>query len=270
MNARRLVLALFGALVISGICTLLLGRSMARRADKHGPTVQYVAVATPIAAGEIVKPEQLSLIDWPASQPMDGAFGKPNDVAGRAALYPMDKGQIVLNKYLATPGSSLGLTSKIPDGMRAIALKTDEVVGVAGFLFPGSRVDVLVTYRPPQGSDAITSTVMQNAQVVAVGHEIQPDPAGKPTTVNVMTILANPQDAEKVVLASTQGTIHFVLRNGSDHVQTSNVPVQLTQLGASTMSNTSVQKSGSVSPKRKPYVVETVMGDKQTSASFSD
>jgi pilus assembly protein CpaB len=268
VNSRRLVLALLGALIISGGCTLLLGRNMAHRSVKSEPKIQYVAAAAPIAAGEIVKPEQLNLMDWPASQPVEGAFKKTELAAGRAAVYPMDKGQIVLDKYLAAPGSGIGLTTRIADGMRAIALKSDEVVGVAGFLFPGSRVDVLVTYRPPQGSDPITSTVLQNAQVVAVGHQIQPDPAGKPTTVDVVTILAKPQDAEKVVLANTQGSIHFVLRNGSDQGETPNVPVELTQLGAPAAPNPT-HKSGAVLPKTKPYVVETIMGDKQTAVSFN-
>jgi pilus assembly protein CpaB len=269
MNTRRLILALVGALVISGICTFLLGRKIAHRAGNGEPKIQYVAASGPIAAGEIVKPEQLSLMDWPSSQTVDGAFAKREDVQGRFAMYPMDKGQMVLNKYLAPPGSSMGLTTKIPDGMRAIALKTDEVMGVAGFLYPGSRVDVLVTYRPPQGSDPITSTVMQNAQVLAVGHEIQPDPSGKPIPVSVMTVLANLQDAEKIVLASTQGTLHFVLRNGGDHAQAPNVPVQLTQLGAPAANTGSVRKPGLQSPKNKPYVVETFMGDKQTTVSFN-
>jgi pilus assembly protein CpaB len=268
VNSRRLILALLGALIISGGCTLLLGRNMAHRAVKSEPKTQYVAATASIAAGEIVKPDQLSLMDWPASQPVEGAFKKTELVAGRASVYPMDKGQIVLEKYLAAPGSGIGLTTRIADGMRAIALKSDEVVGVAGFLFPGSRVDVLVTYRPPQGSDPITATVLQNAQVVAVGHQIQPDPAGKPTTVDVVTILARPQDAERVVMANTQGTIHFVLRNGSDQGEAPNDPVELTQLGAPA-GTTANRKSGAVLPKTKPYVVETIMGDKQTSVSFN-
>lgn len=268
MNTRRLILALLGALVVSGGCTLLLGRHIAGKASKAAPKVQYVAASGPIAAGDIVKPEQLTMIDWPASQPVSGVFKKATDVAGRAAVYPMDKGQLVLEKFLAEPGSGIGLTTRIPDGMRAIALKSDEVVGVAGFLFPGSRVDVLVTYRPPQGNDSITSTVLQNAQVLAVGHQVQPDPSGKPTSVDVMTILANPHDAEKVVLASTQGTIHFVLRNGSDKVEIPNVPAQLTQLGAPAVTPPTVRKTGPIVPKKKPYVVETIEGDKKTSVSF--
>lgn len=268
MNTRRLTFALLGALVISGGCTLLLGRRMAHQAVKSEPKIRYVAAAAAIAAGEIVKPEQLSLFDWPASQPVDGAFLKVEEVAGRAAVYPLEKGQIVLNKYLAAPGSGIGLTTKIPEGMRAIALKSDEVVGVAGFLFPGSHVDVLVTYRPPQGPDPITATVLQNAQVLAVGQEVQPDPAGKPKSVGVMTILASPEDAAKLVLASTQGSIHFVLRNGSDQATTANELVQLSQLGAPIPNKAPVRRPEGVSQKPKAYVVETILGDKQTSASF--
>jgi pilus assembly protein CpaB len=266
MNTRRLLLALFGALVISASCTMVLGRKIAQSKRGTEPKVRYVAAARPIAAGEIVKTDDVIYTEWPASQPVEGAFAKPDDITGRAAVYPVNKGQIVLNAYLAPRGAGIGLTTKIPDGMRAIALKSDEVVGVAGFLFPGSRVDVLVTYRPPEGPDSITATVLQNAQIVAVGHQIQPDPAGKTTPVDVVTILANPNDAERVVLASTQGSIHFVLRNGSDQVETQNQPVRLSELGPVSSRPAIHKVAGPARPK--PYVVETIAGDKQTTDSF--
>lgn len=269
VNTRRLIFALLGALVISGSCTFLLARRLSRGAAKPVPTIQYVTASTPIVAGEIVKPEQLTLVAWPATQPFDGPFKKISDVAGRAAVYPIDKGQVVLDKYLAAAGSGIGLTTKIPDGMRAIALKSNEVVGVAGFLFPGSHVDVLVTYHPPTGDDFVTATVLQNAPVLAVGHQIQADPSGKPTTVDVLTILANPQDAEKVVLASTQGTIHFVLRNSNDQANVPNAPVQLTQLGPPAKTPPPPERRSTAVIKRdKPYVVETIEGNKQSSVSF--
>jgi pilus assembly protein CpaB len=269
VNTRRLFLALFGALVISGSCTMVLGRKIAQSSRTSVPKVRYVAASKPIAAGEIVKAEDVIYTEWPASQPVEGAFAKPDDVTGRSAVYPMTKGQIVLNDYLAARGAGIGLTTKIPDGMRAIALKSDEVVGVAGFLFPGARVDVLVTYRPAQGPDQVTSTVLQNAQVVAVGHQIQPDPAGMTTPVDVVTILANPNDAEKVVLASTLGSIHFVLRNGSDQVETQNATVQLSQLGPPVAEKAAAHKALTGPAKPKPYVVQTIMGDKQTTTSFN-
>jgi pilus assembly protein CpaB len=263
------MIALLGSLVISGGCTLMLGRHLTAHAAKSEPRVQYVVVAAPITAGDTVKAEQVRLMDWPAAQPITGAIQKTQDVIGRPAMYPMDKGEIVLDKYLASPGSSLGLTTKIPDGMRAIALKSDEVMGVAGFLFPGSHVDVLVTYRPPQSSDPVTSTVMQDAQVLAVGQQVQPDPNGKPVAVDVLTILANAADAQKVVLASTQGTLHFVLRNGGDKAQSDDAPVQLSALGAAPTVNAQTRATGKSSAKPKPYVVQTILGDKQGSVSFS-
>ena len=270
MNARGLIPAFLGALAISSCCTLLVGRKIAHRNTNREPQVRYVAAAKSIAVGEIVKAEDLDYLDWPASRPVNGTFAKPNEVTGRLAVFPLEKGQLVLGSYLAAPGSAIGLTTRIPDGMRAIALKSDEVVGVAGFLAPGSRVDVLATYHSYQSPEAITATVLQDAPVVAVGQKIQPDPDGKPATVDVVTILAKPEDAEKVVLASSQGSIHFVLRNGGDHAETSDTPVQLAQLGGVTApSTTTGHRIMAPLQKAKPYVVVTVLGDKQTSVSFN-
>lgn len=270
MNARRLIPALLCALAISACCTLLLGRKIARRNTNREPVVRYVTAAKSIAAGEIVKAEDLDSMDWPASRPVSGAFAKPEEVTGRLAAFPMERGQLVLGSSLAAPGSAAGLTTRIPDGMRAIALKSDEVVGVAGFLVPGSRVDVLATYNSSQSPEAITATVLQDALVVAVGQKIQPDPDGKPAMVDVVTILAKPDDAEKVVLACSQGSIHFVLRNGGDHADTSNRSVQLAQLGRVAAPGAApARRIGTRLQKAKPYVVETVLGDKQSSVSFN-
>jgi pilus assembly protein CpaB len=268
MNTRRLILGLLAAFIVSGFCTLLLGRKIASRNAASVPKLRYVIAARPINAGEIVKAADLSFVDWSATQPVQGAFVKPEDAVGRSTVYPMYQGQILLDNYLAAPGAGLGLATKIPDGMRAIALKSDEIVGVAGFLFPGSRVDVLVTYRPTQNPDMVTSTVLQNAQIVAVGHQMQPDPDGKAIPGDVVTILANPEDAERVVLANTQGTIHFVLRNGSDQAAEPRKPAQLSQLGPPVADKAPVRGTAEGAPKPKPYVVETIMGDKATSASF--
>jgi len=177
----------------------------------------------------------------------------------------------VREPYLAAPGSIIGLTTKIPPGMRAIALKSDEVIGVSGFLFPGARVDVLVTYHTYRSPEAMTVTVLEDALVVAVGHQSQPDPNGKPASVDAVTILAKPADAEKVVLASTQGTIHFVLRNGADRAAVGVVPVNLSQFSGEPPAP--VKQSGSRrgplgNDKQKPYVVETILGGKTSFASF--
>jgi pilus assembly protein CpaB len=114
--------------------------------------------------------------------------------------------------------------------MRAVALRSDEVVGVAGFLVPGSHLDVLVTYRLDGSSDPLTVTVLQDAVVLAAGHQVEPDPQGKISDVTVMTLLLTPEEAQRAVLASTQGAIHFVLRNGRDTGRTGEPPTLLSQL----------------------------------------
>jgi pilus assembly protein CpaB len=266
--SSRIILAFVGALIISGGFTVVLGRKITRSRQHEQPMVRYAMAARSIDLGEIVKANDISFMDWPAAKPIDGAFQKTEDAIGRSAIYPMEKGQIVLNKYLAPAGAGIGLTTKIDEGMRAVALKSDDVVGVAGFLFPGSRVDVLVTYRSAESPEPVTVTVLQDVQVLAVGHQVQPNPDGKPASVNVVTVLAQPKDAERLVLASTQGSVYFTLRNGGDHQQSANIPVALKDLdGVHTIKKITQNRVVQAVPKK--YVVETVAGDKQSSAVFN-
>jgi pilus assembly protein CpaB len=269
MIKRRLSSAFLIALLVSGACTFLLSRKL----KLHGTAVatqEYVAAAVPLDAGEVLQTAKLKAVDWPVSVPLVGAFLKPQDVVGRSLLYPLAAGAPILDRDLAIPGT--GLTTKIPDGMRALALRSDEVVGVAGFLFPGSHVDVLVTYRSTTAPEPATATVLQNVEVLAAGSQVQPNLDGKPSSVNVVTVLVTPNDAERVVLASTQGTIHFVLRNSADHGQVENPPVGLSQLipGTGPMLPSGKQRAVRTGAIRRtaPEVVETVIGDKQSGVSF--
>ncbi len=175
----------------------------------------------------------------------------------------------MLEDYLAAPGSGIGLTTKIPEGMRATSVKSDEIVGVAGFLFPGSHVDVLVTFRSDRFPTPATQIVLQDVEVLTVGQKLQPDPQGKPETVNVVTLLLTPEDSQKLVLASSQGGIQFVLRNGADHTRIDAMPVQIAQLSgaASPMPAAAVTPRPHL-PMREPYVVETILGDKHSTKSF--
>lgn len=269
--ARRLMTALFVALIISGLFTFWLSRRVAHTRAVVQPPNQYVAAARALDAGEVLKREDLSLIEWPNSHPLSGSFVKIDDVVGRAVLYPLAAGQPILDRQLAAAGSGVGLTTRIPNGMRAIALRSDEVVGVAGFLMPGTHVDVLVTYRDASHPDPITATVLQDAEVLAAGHQVQPDPTGKPSSVDVVTLLLSPEDAEKAVLASAQGSIHFVLRNGGDHREADATPVALGQLAS--LPSTKTPLAGRDGGRRKPaapapWVVETLMGSKRSTASF--
>jgi len=265
------MLALVVALVISGLFTFWLSRRVAHasRAPVQLPN-QYVAAARSLDPGEVIRREDVAMIDWPKSHPLDGSFVKIDDVVGRAVLYPLSAGQPILDRQLAASGSGIGLTGRIPSGMRAIALRSDEVVGVAGFLMPGTHVDVLVTYLDT-AQESVTATVLQDTEVLAAGHQVQPDPSGKPVSVDVVTLLLSPEDAEKAVLASEKGTIHFVLRNGGDHKQAGAVPVDLAELASLPSAK---PEPGKPAPRPrsasapKPWVVETMLGDKRSTASF--
>jgi pilus assembly protein CpaB len=231
MNSKRILISLVLALVVSVMCTWLVSRKLTVPPTvKKQPDARYATPSRALHAGEILKSNDIELVAWPSSDPLDGAFSQPAEVIGREVLFPLAKGQPILDRDLSAAGSGTGLASKIPDGMRAIALRSDEVVGVAGFLVPGSHLDVLVTYHSDLTPEPITATVLQNAVVLAAGNQLEPDPTGKTADVTVVTLLLTPVQAERAVLASTQGAIHFVLRNGADSSRSGGIPMLLSQL----------------------------------------
>ena len=172
--------------------------------------------------------------------------------------------QPLLARDLAAPGSGFGLSGKIPEGMRATAIRSNEIVGVAGFLFPGSHVDVIATYASSSGT--ITNTVLQDVEVISTGTSIEPDPQGKPQTVNVVTLLLTPEDSQKILLASSQGTIQFVLRSGIDRkiadiattrmYQLSGRPVQVAPAPPVTPAPIPKIVHAKVEPPHTPSVIE--------------
>ena len=277
MITRRLASAFVIALVISGIFTFWLSQKYSKAKPPAPPKNQYVAAVANLESGQVIRAENLRMVDWPANVPLAGAFTRPDPVIGRVVLYPLSAGEPIVDRQLSNPGAGSGLSVKIPDGMRAISLRTDEVVGVAGFLLPGTHVDVLVTLHatntaPNTPQDTITTTVLQDVEVLAAGQKIDPDPDGKATTATVVTLLVKPEEAERVVLASTQGTVHFVLRNGADRQDVDGAPVLLSQLsGGAPPPPPAAEKPA---PRRFPvvvaktYSVETFLGSKQRMDTF--
>jgi pilus assembly protein CpaB len=266
---RRLTSAFIIALLVSGVFTIWLFEKLNKHtaAAPPPPKSQYVAAAANMEAGQVIKAENLHLVDWPANVPLQGAFTTTQPLVGRMVLYPLAAGEPILERQMSAPGAGTGLTVKIPDGMRAISLRTDEIVGVAGFLLPGTHVDVLVTLHLANVPDPINSTVLQDAQVLAIGQKTEPDPDGKPTTATVVTILVSPQDAEKVDLASNQGTVHFVLRNGGDREEVKGTPVLLSQLSG-ILPPAAEKALRPQRPPPKPYTVETFMGPTVKTENF--
>jgi pilus assembly protein CpaB len=258
---RRLTSAFIIALLVSGVFTFWLSQKFTKHAQAAPPPPksQYVAAAANMEAGQVIKAENLHLVDWPANVPLQGAFTTTQPLVGRMVLYPLAAGEPILERQMSAPGAGTGLTVKIPDGMRAISLRTDEIVGVAGFLAPGTHVDVLATLHLANVPDPVNATVLQDAQVLAIGQKTEPDPDGKPITATVVTLLVSPEDAEKVDLASNQGTVHFVLRNGGDREEVKGAPVLLSQLSG-ILPPTAEKASRPERPAPKPYTVETFMG----------
>jgi pilus assembly protein CpaB len=272
MKNRRLFLALLIALVVSVIATSLIYSRVKRQLAKAA-TTRVVVSSTAMEAGSQVKAEQLVLVDWPSSLAIEGAFTKPDDVVGRILLYPVAPKEPIRNQLLAAPGSAIGLVAKIPDGMRAVAVVTNDVNNVSGFLFPGSRVDVLVSFRPDQQKEAMTTTVVQNVEVLSTGERLEPNPEGKPEHVKVVTLLLTPDDAQKLALAESQGTVQFVLRNGQDKEQTGPRPVLMKELQDIATTPTPVAKvtravAAAPPPRISAYEVEVFDGTKKSVQKF--
>src|SRR5208337_2172179 len=274
MNPRRLLVALSAALLLSGAVTYFLSRKISRRTAGTPvlTTQKYVAASRPLQAGEVLKPESLTLLEWPAKAPFEAVFSRIEDVTGRALIYPVTARQPILEGYLAVAGSGIGLTVKIPEGMRATSVRSDEIVGVAGFLFPGSHVDVLVTLHGDAVPLPETQIVLQDVEVLTAGQKIEPEPGGKAETVGVVTLLLTPEDAQKVVLASNQGSIHFVLRNGADRGQVVPLPVSIAQLTGEARGRGMAANASALAriPKKPAYVVETILGDKRSTSEFEN
>jgi pilus assembly protein CpaB len=240
--------------------------------------IQIVAGAKDLPAGVALAPTDVSLIQWPATVPLPGSFKKVEDVAGRPLIYPLGKGEPVMTRDLAIPGSGIGLSVKIPAGMRATSVRSNEVVGVAGFLYPGSHVDVLGTFNIPGNPNPITETLLQNVEVLTAGTQIEPDPTGKPQTVNVVTLLLSPEDSQKLLMASTQSTIQFVLRNGADQGKEKVKPTRLDELIATAKPPAPPPAPGHhkravrpepQTPPPSVYVVEIIQGQTRSEQKFS-
>jgi pilus assembly protein CpaB len=266
MKQRRIANALIAALLISGACTFVLAHSINHRPAVQGiPDVMYAAPSRALQAGEILKADSVELVPWPGNKPVHGTFAKTEVLVGRAVLYPLEKGQPILERDVSAVGVGAGLAAKIPDGMRAIALRSDEVLGVAGFLTPGCHVDVLGTFHTAASADSITAVVLEDVEVIAVGQRAEPDPEGKPVpAVTVVTLLLTPEEAERAVLATSQGSVHFVLRNGADVERHKNMPMMMSVLSgiapeAKASVNSPTPPPAHIRAPKSPQI-ETVLG----------
>jgi pilus assembly protein CpaB len=218
---KRFVGVLIFAFAVASVASLLLYRVLINRPQtaKAAPsTVQIVLATHDIEAGAVLKEEDVKLADWPGAVPA-GAAAKAQDIVGRGVITPIFAREPVIESRLAPKGAGGGLAAMIPPGMRAVPVRVNEVVGVAGFVVPGMRVDVLISGNKPNGDNSLgtqTRTLLQNLEVLSAGTDFKKDPEGKPVQVQVINLLVTPDQAELLSLASAQTQIQLVLRNPLD------------------------------------------------------
>ncbi|HPT26497.1 MAG TPA: Flp pilus assembly protein CpaB [Bryobacteraceae bacterium] len=204
------------ALVVSSIFYQFSSRTSGPKKAEDQDLKDVVVAAKALDVGTTVRAEDIKLVKMPVSAFPKGAFSKPEDVVDRPVMSSILIEEPVVDGRLAQRGSGAGLAPIIPVGMRAVTVRVNDVVGVAGFVLPGMRVDVLITGDPPGTSQRITRTVLQNILVLSAGKTIQTDATGKPIDSPSVTVLVTPGQAEVLTLAGNTGRIQLVLRNGGD------------------------------------------------------
>jgi pilus assembly protein CpaB len=193
-------------------------------------TVPIVVAARPVAVGTLITPDHVKVVQWPTTATIEGSFATADEVVDRGAVTSFAENEPLVEAKLAAKGMGAGLPPTIPPGMRAISIKVNEVIGVAGFVVPGSRVDVLVTIQLPGEPMRMTRVVVGNVQVLTAGTRIDQDQArtdGKPIPTTVVTLMVSPEDAERIALAQNEGQITLTLRNPLDTEPTATPGVKL-------------------------------------------
>ncbi len=175
-----------------------------------------MVAADDIQVGARIEEHDVRIAKFPASGLPAGAYTKRSQVLGRGVIIPIAKGEFILPSKLAPENAGSGLPSLIPPGMRAVSVRVNEVVSVAGFVGPGTRVDILLTGTPNGSSEPQTTTVLQNVAVIASGHTLERNASGDAQNTPVITLLTSPEDAERLTLASSEGKIQLSLRNPLD------------------------------------------------------
>lgn len=281
MNTNRLLIGLVIALVVAFLLSSFVYKQFQKvSTSKPATDTQPLVVASvPLSLGTRLDATNLKIIQWPANQAVLGMFTRIEDCANRAIITPLAANEPVLEAKLAPKESGAGLSATIPEGMRGVSVAVNEVVGVAGFVIPGTMVDVLVTGRAMGGGGAaaqgdITRTILENVRVLAAGQKVEQDREGKPQTVAVITLLVSPDDASKLTMAANDGKIQLALRNTVDTKK--NEPQAIVQAALFSPQGAAVNperpkavgKRPSAPAPPPPYVIEVITGNKRENKSF--
>ena len=238
--------------------------------------VPVVVAANDIQVGAKLDAQDVKVVTLPPTAVPPGAYSATSKVLGRGAVLPVSKGEFILPSKLAALNAGAGLPSLIPQGMRAVSVRVNDVVSVAGFVQPGTRVDVLATGTQGSGNDRQTTTVLENVAVIAVGKSLDrssPDAQTAP----VITLLVSPDDAQKLALVSQEGRIQLSLRNPLDTKKggigaTRTSSLYLGDKPVATESKPKVNKVVAKVPAAPPapYQVEMIRGSKRDETKFEE
>jgi pilus assembly protein CpaB len=235
------------------------------------PTVDVVVAASDLDIGAELRKEDVRIIKWPANAAPANAIAKPEEAIGRGLILPVIQNEPILPNKLASKEAGAGLPPMIPEGLRAVSVRVNEVIGVAGYVLPGTRVDVVATVSPTDArADMTSKVILTNVQVLAAGTKIERDAGNnKPMPVSVVTLLVDPDEAERLTLASSEGKIQLALRNPLDKTTAVthgvrpamllglSVPIRQTARARSTAS------SAAPALLPAPATVEIIRGDKR-------
>jgi pilus assembly protein CpaB len=217
MNRTRLLMIGVLALALGAVVSLLVYKNLrGKGAADNQPGTDVLVAAGDIQVGARIEERDVRVARFPAAGLPAGVFSRRSQVLGRGVIIPISKGEFILPSKLAPENAGAGLPALIPPGMRAVSVRVNEVVSVAGFVGPGTRVDVLLTGTPGGSTEPQTTTVLQNVAVIASGHTLERNANGEAQNTPVITLLASPEDAERVTLAQNEGKIQLSLRNPLD------------------------------------------------------
>ena len=221
MPRKRIYTVLLLAMTVGAIFAFSTYRYV-QATPERGPsakTTPVVVAASSLDLGAALRAEDLRTINWPSEAVPAGTFNNPQELVGRGLIQQVSQNEPLLPSKLAPVGAGAGLPPMIPDGMRAVSVRVNDVIGVAGYVLPGSKVDVLVTVSPTgQTNDMTSKVVLTNVTVLTAGTRIERDVEkdNKPVSVSVVTLLVDPLQSESLTLASTEGKIQLALRNPLD------------------------------------------------------
>ena len=237
------------------------------------PTRPVVVAATDLDVGAELRRDDLRVIEWPANAVPAEAIGDPAQVIGRGLIYPVIQNEPILPLKLASAEEGAGLPPAIPKGLRAVSVRVNEVIGVAGYVLPGTRVDVVATVSPTdQKADMTSKVILTNVQVLAAGTKIERDTdRNKPMPVSVVTLLVNPDESERLTLAASEGKIQLALRNPLDTATTATRGIRpAALLGLAPPVRQVVRARAAAAPApappapvQEPPTVEVIRGDKR-------